>query len=322
MESQMGLSVEKYANMVIEKLGGRLEEISWGDNCDNVRDALKFDEELFANETKSEEEKNAFYQFLFKEGFQPKKMRINGVERAEWYYPIKPKNSMLADFRNSLVARYNEFIEMARSRVEGVLNDFLNSEYYCKFYLMDGVQAKVMQEEIIKYNQETIIFNNRRNANFQRPFIIDVPHDRYPITLLFKQEADKEIIDTAEQTYLKKFWEKVYELFFFVNNAIRYVTIYNGKMFVRVDSEFAKPFRELFESLGIKASFFANDSKSAYADIMRAAPCEEEVTIYMEVTHALEYRPIFEKVDCNFKGAVNSKYREFCMFVNRNNTQK
>lgn len=320
MVSHVKWSEEQFVDLLISKMTSRCKEICWGSNADTVRDALKFEEGIFVSDFENANEKNEFFQFLWNEGFRFKGKRIDGVDSTEWFFSTNPKNPKIVDFLEWITRDYENALEVSKAGARDVIESFIESEEYFKYFVVDGVERKALNEEVAKYNQETIVYNNKRNANYQRPFIINVAHPKYPIVLIFKQQEDADILIKAERFYLDSFWQNVYKTLYSINSAMIYADLSNRKMLVHIEKEYAFGFKLLLEWVGLKVDYFSILPQASYVDVMRSLEYshDDSVSLFVEISKPLICNEDFVQENNPLMQKVLNECTRFCSIVNKN----
>lgn len=318
MASQLRLSEKIIENFVVKKIEWHLQNVRWGKNCFDVREALSFDSSLFTVDGPYNIDKSALEEYLLHNGFAPKGngSRRHGMKWEKWYFPVEPKNPKLAEIRSKIEESYKDYLEMVEEQARRIVSDFVEVSFETTSYVVNKVQYKALEKMIQEVNRETLVLNNKLNALYQRPFIKCVQCETCPVAILIKNGNPDAYIATATSDFFKLFYEYLYGIITYANAEMRFSALKNGKVCMYIPAEYYEQFEKLFGRVEIKFSNFPKYEVSEYTVIsenMSNSPYH--MPIFMElgrmtIQDLIPDNPQFIQV------AINNEYKKFCKLIN------
>lgn len=318
MASQLKLSEKMIEKLVIDKIESRLQHVKWGQNCIDVRDALSFESSLFTVEGPYTIDKSLIEEYLLHNGFAPKGKgsRKSGMNWEKWYFPINPKNDSFAEIRARVEESYQNYLNWVEEQSRSLVFDFAQSDFERASYIVNDVQYKAIERMMGEYNRETLIFNNKRNASYQRAFIKCEHCDNCPVVVLVKNENIEIAIAMATDSFFRGFLNYFYGFITYIIAQIRYSNIKDGKVCMYIDTTFFSQIKELFERVGMKFSLFPKYEVTKYFVVSEDLhDSSNHMPVYIELEHMM-IQDIIPNGTEPIQRVINEEFKKLCHLIN------
>lgn len=318
MASQLKLFEKMIENLVIDRIESQLKMVRWGQNCIEVRDALSFESSLFTVKGPYTIDKSLIEEFLLHNGFAPKGKgsRKSGMNWEKWYFPVNPKNERFVEIRARVEESYKNYLDFIEEQAKSYVYDFAQSGYESASYVVNNVLYNAIEKAMGEYNRETLVFNNKRNTNYQRAFIKCERCDNCPIVVLVKNENIETSISIATDTFFRSFLNYFYGFITYISAQVRYLNMKDGKICMYIDTTFVAQIKDLFERVGIKFSVFPKYEEEEYLVVSEDLhDSNYHMPIYIELEH-MAVQDIIPNCTEYIQKVINDEFKKLCHLIN------
>lgn len=299
------MTTEQMEAHLIQKYQERLKKVIWGVNASSLIEALKFMTKAMMEESWSEKQKNAFNNFLLLSGF---KTRCEGKKNEEvqfiWYFPVDGKAS----------DKLKEVREFYQASLRETCEEFLNkTKEELKIFEEEKSNITVVKTENPLY-REIFMRELKENESIKWKYyltnngdwlILSKSGNFYNLPSEY-EERYKHLMASYVEMFIKSLNFEAEEYFKRkLRNTFSKENVELSKKYVMYLPIFAcKEFKQHFEDLGFKCSYFPTSYETSYV------PLGIKVSSYVEIFITVD-NP--KKVNnLGYGATVNNEYRKFC----------
>lgn len=308
MRSNLELSTKELEDFIVKKLNVRLQRILWGENCDSLKEALTFSEEWLFKDNLNPDLALEMQEYLFKEGFVPKRMILNGRRYSSWTLSANSKNDTFRSVRSEYEKSFKEALRFWETKAAEVIVDFSYSlSQVISVNVGNRIYRKYILDKLAQYNRDLIYSKNSKHTDETREYIYYALTKQESIIFLSKRDDFYWQIEQAEYDFVNALGRKIYNFLFEVNRiayAYRYDRV-PRKLVTFVSNQYMQEFKEIFEKGGIEVTLQPKYSERMYAKVGNFE--NDNVPVFLEIPN-LVYRPLMNNE------SVNRIYMNFCEY--------
>ena len=310
MRSAIKLSREQFEDFIAEKVFSRLKIIVWGENCDSLKEALTFREEWLFGDTLEPTLQAEMAEYLFKEGFCPKKTILNGKKYSTWCFPFNARNTTFARIKAEYASGLNGFLKFCEAKATEVITNFSYSNSEIIYIdVRNRIYRKIIQDKLVEYNRALMVEKNSRYNNDTREYIYYQLTRNEDIIFLSKSGYFYDYIIQAEAKHNAEVISAVHKFLLETNKAIYWCKYGEAPRWLVtfIPSQYIKDFRNIFESVGFEITTLPKHSERYYAPI--GVQGDDFVPIFIEISK-IDYKPLIQD-DFGINKLYYELYRDY-----------
>lgn len=300
------LSKEYFEDFIVKKLNDRLSQISWGINCETLKDALVFYEEWLLGEISEREERKEMEAFLLKEGFSPRKRLQKGKNLSKWYFPFGTDNPKFQEVLKAFERSLEEVRDKCSQKAKAVISKFGEFEsYYSAENVENKIYRKILFEKVVEFNRKAEI---RQTLFKSEPIIMYDELCNGNMVILFDDYYYEGLRNFLEDLYDKVFAAEIRGFFTIANMKLSFLkeAPIPKNLVTYIRDEYVHSFKHLFTGLGFEIEYIPKAPEIEYVSI--GEKTEGSTALYIEVPKLLYCQCMYGNQE------LNTMYRIFCGF--------